>query len=398
VLTTRRQLFFTGARIAAAVPFVSGLGRALPAARDDERALVVLQLTGGNDGVNTVVPHRQDEYYRSRPTLGLARSALHRLDDDHGLHPELGALAELFDEGKVGVVHGIGYPNPDRSHFRSLEVWHTADPVNPPGETGWLGDLADQLATRRPGSMAALHVGTEDLPHALFARQYFAPTVRDSRGFRLRELGVEKRAFAAARGRLLDLTGDSAGDLAFLREAARSTYAAAARMEAMTSEPPPVAYPGSSLAERLQLVARLVTGGFGARVFHVSQNGYDTHAAQAPTHAALLRELARGLRAFVRDLEASDAAGRVVVLVHSEFGRRVRENGSKGTDHGAGAPAFVVGGDVRGGLFGTPPDLSKLVEGDVPYTTDFRALYTTLAQDWLELRPPTRVKGLALFG
>lgn len=397
MISTRRQLLVSGLRVAAAAPFAADLCRALPAsAREGERALVVLQLSGGNDGINTVVPHRQDEYYRSRPTLGLSRGALHRLDDDHGLHPELRPLGELFDEGSVAVVHGVGYPNPDRSHFRSMEIWHTADPVNPPGETGWLGELADQLATGRPGTMAGLHIGTEDLPRALFARQYFAPTVRDEHGFRLSKVGRGQEAFASGRARLL-VGGDSAGDLAFLREAARSTYDAATRMSAMADAPPPVAYPDEPLAKRLHLVARLVTGGFGARVFHVAQDGYDTHATQAPRHASLLSELGRSLRAFVRDLESSGAADRVVVLIHSEFGRRVRENGSKGTDHGAGAPAFLVGGGVRGGLYGTPPDLSRLDQGDVSYSTDFRSLYSALAADWMGLRSPTGAAPLPLI-
>jgi len=267
-----------------------------------------------------------------------------------------------------------------------MEIWHTADPVNPTGEVGWLGRLADQLA--QPGALPALHVGTGDLPLALYARRAFAPTVRDEAGFRLR--GTE--SFARERSRMLAL--DREGDAAFLAGAARASYDAARRMAEAADRGTSVDYPGYELARRLRLVARLVSGGFGSRIFHVELGGFDTHARQGPAHADLLRELALSLNAFQRDLEASGSADDVVTLVFSEFGRRARENGSRGTDHGAGAPAFLVGSGVRGGLYGTPPDLARLEEGDVPFTTDFRSIYRTLEERWLGLEPSSTLPGL----
>ncbi len=397
MITTRRQFLVGGVRVAAALPFAAALGRAFaaPAGDEGERVLVVVQLTGGNDGLNTLVPWRQDGYWRARPTLGLARAQLVRLDDDHGLHPSLRPLEPLLGAGRAALVHGVGLPEPNRSHFRSMEIWHTAEPDAPPGDTGWLGRLADQLALRRPGTMPALHVGDAELPRALFGRESFAPTVRDARGFRLARTS-SAAAFERARAELLDAPAE-AGDVAFLRDAARATYSAAERMERLATDPSATSYPAHPLAQELRLVARLVGGGFGTRVFHVALGGFDTHAAQAPAHAALLADVASALAAFQRDLDASGAGERVLTLVFSEFGRRVHENGSRGTDHGAAAPVLLLGGTVRGGAHGTPPDLERLVDGDVPTTTDFRSLYTTLERDWMGLAPSTNAPALDLL-
>jgi len=280
-------------------------------------------------------------------------------------------------------VHGVGPPRPDRSHFRSMDVWHTADPDAPSGATGWLGRLADQLAEREPGALCALHVGDEDLPRALAGRTYFCPTVRSAEGFRL---GEPAPGFKQARADLLAQTGGPA-DLAFLRAAARGTERAAERMQALASRGSAAPYPDTELARRLRLVARLIAGGFGARLFQLALGGFDTHARQRGPHAELLATLGDALAAFQADLAASGAAERVVTLVFSEFGRRAHENGSGGTDHGAGAPVLLAGRPLRGGLYGTPPDLAHLVDGDVPATTDLRALYATLERSWLGLEP-----------
>jgi uncharacterized protein (DUF1501 family) len=391
--TTRREFLVSGLWVGAAAPLF-----AFPPARrrasEGERVLVVVQLTGGNDGLNTLIPHRQDAYYRLRPTLAIARGELHALDDDHGLHPSMRGLAELHAEGQLTCVHGVGTPNADRSHFRSMEMWHTADPENPPGDTGWLGRLGDQLARSDPSRLVAVHVGDEDLPLAMWGRDFRAPTVRDPKGFRLEHDDI---AFAAGRDALL-ARADGAGSLAFLRDAARNAYDAATRMEALAERSSPVEYPGTGLARRLQLVARLVAGGFGTRIFQVTLGGFDTHSRQAPVHAPLLAELSGALTAFHRDLEHHGWSDRVATLVFSEFGRRATENASRGTDHGAGAPAFVVGGGLRGGMHGGAPDLESLVDGDVPTTTDFRRLYSALERDWMGLEASTGVKPLDVVG
>lgn len=390
----RRDLLIGGLRVSALVPLASelALARRLDGDDRDDRVLVVLQLTGGNDGLNTVVPHRQDAYYRLRPNVAQPRGALHRLDDDHGLHPAMGGLGELFAEGRVAIAHGVGHGDPDRSHFRSLQIWHSAKADGPPGEVGWLGRLADQIAQRSPGTMPAMAIEAGDLPLSMRGLQILPPTVRDPRGFRLHE---KSERIGSLRD---DLAAPAAeGDLGFLREAARTTYATALRMAEVADAPGAGDYPGTDLAQRFRLVAQLVRGGFGTRIFHLSLGGFDTHARQAPVHADRLTQVSGALTAFQRDLESHGAADRVVTLVFSEFGRRAKENGSMGTDHGRGAPLLLVGTRVRGGLSGTAPDLECLVEGDVPPTTDFRSVYATLERDWMGFEASTPAKPVELL-
>jgi len=396
---TRRSFVLDGLRITALVPLAPRLALAANCRSSrsrGERVLVVVQLTGGNDGLNTVVPHRQDAYFRMRPSIALARGALHALDDDHGLHPEMGALAEVFGAGELAVVHGVGTPVPDRSHFRSLEMWHTADPFAPAGEPareiGWLGRLADQIAGADPEGTPALSIGGGDLPLSMRGERFLAPTVRDFEGFRLHEASA---SFARERDALLDAPG--AGDLAFLRAAARTTYAAARRMSEISAREEGSGYPESELARELKLVASLVAGDFGTRIFHLSLAGFDTHARQAPVHANLVQQLSAALAAFQHDLARKGIGERVVTFVFSEFGRRAAENGSKGTDHGRGAPVFLMGAPVEGGMHGTPPDLEDLVEGDVRQTADFRGVYALLEAGWMGLEPSTAETAMPLL-
>ncbi len=391
MLSTRRQFLIGGLRVTAVLPLLPHMPRTRRA--HAERALVILQLTGGNDGLNTVVPHRQDGYFRARPAIGLKRDALHRLDDDHGLHPALGALGELFAEGRVAVVHGVGYPRPDRSHFRSMEIWHTADPTNPARGLGWLGRISDRILARHPSVLPALHVGSGDLPLALWGEKSFAPTLESLASFRLE--GAEE--FAEHREELLEVAKSREPEVDFLRSAAKTTYAVAERLEKALERGPAFPYPPHELARQLGLVARVIAGGLETRLFYVELDGFDTHARQAATHAALLTELSESLAAFQRDLDASGVADRVATFVFSEFGRRTEENGSRGTDHGAGAPAFVVGSRVRGGLHGTPPDLERLEEGDVPFSTDFRSIYAALENSWLGFAPSSALAPLELL-
>lgn len=394
---TRRQLLVGGLAAAALTSLAPVRAARRFGANDDDRVLVVVQLTGGNDGLNTVVPFAQDAYYRLRPSLSLAPGAVHRLDDQTALHPELGPLAELFAEGQLAVVQGVGYPDPDRSHFRSMQIWHTADPGTDYGggvarpEAGWLGRLAAQLAGDE-GGMPALHVGRGDLPLSLKTPRGFTPTVRDARGFRLAE---PRTGFGAARNRMLAARAAEAqgftAERRALHAAAASTYDAAARMEALLSDQGRADYPNHRLAEELALAAQLIAGGFGTRLFGLTLDGFDTHARQTQTHAALMRELGQSLAAFQRDLADKGVSDRVVTLVFSEFGRRVEENASKGTDHGAAGPVLVMGAPVAGGLRGGAPDLGELTAGDLAHSVDFRALYASLEKDWLGLQPGTTV-------
>jgi uncharacterized protein (DUF1501 family) len=392
---TRRSFLVTGLQVGVSLPVLSALGWPRsrgPRPADGARALVVLQLTGGNDGLATLVPHRQDAYYRLRPTLAPKTEALVALDEDHGLHPSLSALREVHGAGRLAALHGVGVPRPDRSHFRSMEIWHTADADNPPGPTGWMGRLADRLGEEDPEALIALHVGDGELPLALRARSSFAPSVVEPEGFRLSPASAP---IAGARAALLE-AGRAQGELAYLRRAAAASYAAAERMEGL-ADGPEGDWPDTPLAAKLRLVARLLAGGFGARLFHLELGGFDTHARQAPLHAALLQQLGDALAAFDRELAARGLSDNVTTFVFSEFGRRAQENGSKGTDHGAAAPVFLLGGRLRPGPHGTPPDLERLVDGDVPATTDLRGAIGALEHDWLGQPPSCELPRPGLF-
>lgn len=355
------------------------------------RVLVVIELVGGNDGLNTVAPIGQEAYFRSRPTLALAPDAVHRLDEAHGLHPALGGLALAFREGDLAVVQSVGYPRPDRSHFRSREIWHTADPDHPARGRGWLGPLAEALVAGDGGAAAAVHVGAGDLPLALRGGRRLPPSIEGPESLRLHPAG---RAIAAWRDRLVSTSAD--GDLGFLREAARSSYALASLAERGLEGDSAAAYPPTPIGRSLALAARMIAAGFPARVYYARHEGFDTHSRQAPVHAARLAEFDSAASAFRDDLRRAGLARRVVTFVFSEFGRRVAENGSRGTDHGAGAPVFLLGGSVRGGLHGTPPDLERLLEGDVPPRIDFRRVYASLAE-WLGAPRPSEHEPLSLF-
>ncbi len=356
--------------------------------RDNERVLVVVQLSGGNDGLNTVIPHAQDEYYRARPTLAQKPSAVHQLDDHIGFHPTLGGLAELYREGQVAIVHGVGHPNADRSHFRSMEIWHTAEPFKPVGRVGWLGNMADQLLGQSPGSLPALSVGGRGSVLSMRGASATPPTVPDDRGFRLarasEQIAKERAILSAARRETSAPTSDQ---LAFLRMTARTAYDAADRMSKITRNDGKSDYPGTPLGKELRLVGQLIRGHFGTRIYHVALGGFDTHASQASVHNARLEQLNGALAAFQRDLVDAGQADSVTTLVFSEFGRRVEENGSRGTDHGRGNPVLLLGGGLKAGQHGTRPDLTDLVQGDIPSTTDFRGLYRQLEDKWMGLRP-----------
>ncbi|MFT5734621.1 MAG: hypothetical protein ACJA2W_000315 [Planctomycetota bacterium] len=363
---------------------------------EDDRILVVVQLTGGNDGLNTVIPHAQDAYYRARPTLAQKPSAVHQLDDHIGLHPGLGGLANLYRDGEMAIVHGVGHPNADRSHFRSMEIWHTAEPFKPVGRVGWLGNMADQLLASAPGTLPALSVGGRSSVLSMRGATATPPNVPDDRGFRLARTSQQ---IAKERAQLISADRDGKGrqkgrqkgqqrdQLAFLRMTARTAYDAAERMSKITRSDADSAYPGTPLGKELRLVGQLIRGGFGTRIYHVSLGGFDTHASQASVHGARMEQLNGALTAFQRDLMDAGQSKKVTTFVFSEFGRRVEENGSRGTDHGRGNPVLLLGGSLQAGQHGTRPDLTDLVQGDIPSTTDFRGLYRQLEANWMGLRP-----------
>jgi uncharacterized protein (DUF1501 family) len=389
-MITRRRFLGTGAGLSAVA-----LGGSLPglfaraadeAAKADrtDRALVVVELAGGNDGLNTVIPFEDDLYHKARTTLHIAKEQVQKLTDHIGLHPSMEAAARLFKDGRLGVVQGVGYPEPDRSHFRSMEIWQTGSTAKRAPSTGWLGRVLDAGNKEGDESVPALAL-TDSLPQGLLADKLSVPVVRQIESF---GTGVGDTPDAdPPRARLLRKlsTGPTVkGEpVPFLRAQAETAYRTAAKLrEAAAKYQSDVEYPGD-LGAQLRRAAQVIAANLGVRVLWVSQGGYDTHSKQAPAHQALLGELSGALAAFQKDLDKQKLADRVLVMTFSEFGRRVDENASQGTDHGAASCLFLCGAKVKGGLAGTYPSLEKLGEGDLVHTVDFRAVYATVLERWL---------------
>lgn len=386
---SRRDLLRGGVALAAVpglpLPFARAAG--LAPADPEGRVLVVLQLTGGNDGLNTVVPWADDRYHAARPVLAVPRAQVVPLTDDTGLHPALAALRPAWDEGRLAIWRGVGPPRGDRSHFRSLEIWHTASLDEPAPATGWAGALAREAG--QPGELPVVRAGGRDLPLALAGAPAQAPALSSLDDVLLEAAGVGpaatqrerlRRACSGGAGR----TGLCAG----VAEGYADAFDCADRLRALRSDARGD-FPAGELGRGLELAALLVGARLGLRLVYVTQGGYDTHARQGGSHPGLLRELAAGLAAFEARLSAQGDRDRVAVLVFSEFGRRIAENASGGTDHGAGAPVLLLGAPVRAGVHGAAPDLGGDGQGDVPVTLDFRHLYAA-ALDWLEV-PASRV-------
>lgn len=350
-----------------------------------ERILVLVQLAGGNDGLNTVVPYTDDAYYRARPALAIKPNDVWKLNDRFGLHPSLGGLFQLWEEGRLGIVHGVGYPRPDRSHFRSMDIWHTANPEVIQPQTGWIGRLLDAAPADGSGLREALAVGLDRLPLALVGHRVVCPQIKDLDALRLRNVSEGTAWHSPAWRHAVASSSPSGSQLDFLRRSAQATLASAERLRSLgQSYRTAIEYPASGLAQRLKLVAQMIVAELPARLYFVSLDGFDTHAQQLPGHAALLAELSGAITSFIADLKEHRVLERVWLATFSEFGRRLAENGSLGTDHGAAAPLFLVT-PHRGGLYGEAPSLTDLDDGDPKYTTDFRRVYATLLERWLQL-------------
>jgi uncharacterized protein (DUF1501 family) len=372
------------------------LSRSAHAARGSgrkERVLVVIQLMGGNDGLNTVVPHGLDGYNRARRALRLPAGAIHKVTAEIGLHPAMGAMAKLLEKGHLAIVQGVGYPNPDRSHFRSMEIWESGRLEYDAHalETGWLGRALDARA-RKPGDdPPGIHIGARAVPLALRSKKTEVPSVESLESYTLQVAGTdqEKRSARRALNQLAAVERPHDPLLGFIRQTTLAAYESSDRLEQLAGKTKTGAkYPSFALARRLELIAQIIKADFGTRIFYTSLDGFDTHANQLGTHAALLTELSDSIGAFRDDLAAASVADRVALMTFSEFGRRVEENASQGTDHGAAAPVFVMGPVARAGLIGAHPSLEKLDDGDLKFHTDFRRVYAAVLENWLDCPAP----------
>jgi uncharacterized protein (DUF1501 family) len=361
------------ARIAAAAPARSGA---------EKRALVVLQLSGGNDGLNTVVPYEDDAYHRSRPTLRLTPQQVHKLDSQVGLHPEMTAFLRLYQEGRLSVVQGVGCPKASRDHPNAMRDWHTA--WLPDVETGWLGQAVDQFRNASSSKdIPGAFVGPIKAPFSMRAARAQIPSFRPT----------DPLAFDSAP--LLALAQLPRGNPSPLLDSLQRTTCAACaanhRLQSLLTGPGSgVQYPQFPLAQTLKLIAQLIRAELGIRVFFAELGGggiggFDTHAGQALNHGALLRELADSVVAFVDDLQHDQLFDSVLLMTFSEFGRTLVENGRHGTNHGAAAPVFLAGGQLTGGVIGAHPSLTDL-DVDAPKAhTDPRRLYAAVLENWLGL-------------
>ena len=386
-MVTRRE-FMKAASLVALAPsvplFVARAARAatLRAGAGDGRILLVLHLAGGNDGLNTVVPYADDLYAKARPKLRVASERILKLDDRVGLHPALVAMKTLFERGQLAIVQGVGYPNPNRSHDVATSIWNTARfDREEHASYGWIGRAYDAAPPLAAGTPAAILVGADALPGALKSRRAPAVAINGLDD----ALRVDLGSFAASAAAPAASGAESVA--AFVQRTTVDARVTAQKLkEAAARAKTGGTYPRGDLARRLQLIAQLIEAGFETPVYYALHRGYDTHVAQSETQATLLRELSEALLAFVDDLSAARLQDRVAVLVFSEFGRRVAENASLGTDHGTAAPVFVVGAKVRSGLVGAAPNLADLdAEGDLKPGLDFRRVYAHLLRDWLRV-------------
>ena len=367
-------------------------------AAPDNRILVILELTGGNDGLNTVVPYSDDAYYRARPRLAIRPFQVLKLNDRVGLHPACTGLHALFQEGKLAIVQGCGYPNPNLSHFTAMEYWHTAIPHGSE-PYGWVGRFADAHQPT-PVQNYLVNIATQQSRAVTSARH--APLIFKDPD-RLRRIGTQAQQQVFETFGKIHPTSNPALD-----HVQRVTRAAAVGAELVRTACREyhtwVDYGGDhELSLDLKKVAAMIAAGLPTRLFYLSMGGFDTHAAQPDLHQLLLIYLSDALRGFLNDLDRLGRSDDVVVMVFTEFGRRVDENGSRGTDHGTATPMFVLGKPVAGGLYGTHPSLTNLDQGNLRMTTDFRSIYATVLKAWMRLREtPMVLRGdfpqLPLFG
>ncbi|MEO7933913.1 MAG: DUF1501 domain-containing protein [Chthoniobacterales bacterium] len=350
----------------------------------DSPILVVLQLAGGNDGLNTLIPYSDDNYHRVRPHIGVAPEKILRLDDHLGLHPNLTGLKTLHDEGLLTTIQGVGYPNPNRSHFRSTEIWQTASDANISEKHGWLGRYFDNACQ---GCDPTVGVSlSNEMPQAFTAA---TPTgiCLPTNNRRLNDKGEEEEMEAG--GSSIDMLGGGSrsklSPLDYLKRTSLDGKMSNKKISAILQKiPAPLGFPNNELGQQFSTISRLIAGELPTRVYYLSLGGFDTHNNQQPTHERLMGTLSSSITAFVREMQRQGNYQRVMLLTFSEFGRRVAENASGGTDHGTAAPMFLTGGAIAPGVHGKAPSLTDLDHGDLKYTTDFRSIYATVLDKWLK--------------
>jgi uncharacterized protein (DUF1501 family) len=360
------------------------------------RILVVLQLSGGNDGLNTLVPFADPTYAALRPTLGVPTNEVLPLTDSVGLHPNLKHFKALYDSGKLAVVQGVGYPNPNRSHFRSMDIWHSATPESFE-RSGWLGRYIAACQCAQDNTLPAISVG-DQLNTMFWTETTLVPAVASIGAFSFltdTKYKNDRTWQMQTLHNIYSQAGNFSPYEALIRRGTINALSGADELQKVAaSYETPVKYPANNgLANQLKLVGQVIAGNLGTRLFSVSMGGYDTHANQKDTQARLLMQLDEAVDAFQQDLINLNRQDDVVIMTFSEFGRRARQNGSAGTDHGTAEPMFVVGNRVKGGLYGSYPSLTDLDNGDLKFSVDFRSVYAGILLDQVGATPGPIVGG-----
>ena len=353
--------------------------------------LVVIQLSGGNDYMNTVIPYNNPFYYDNRPKLGVAENEGLRLDENLSFHPSMKPLQDIYTNGDLAIIHGVGWSNSNRSHFRCMDIWHTAEPDDFASE-GWLGKAARQLDPKSENPATVVNIG-QGLPRALVADGVSVASVSDINAYglltsveqdleRQRILNHFAQMYAPATGRVpimeyIARTGTDA--LKGADEIKKAAHSYQSNVE----------YGSNTISNRLKDVAKVHLADIGSKIIYTEYGGFDTHAAQASSHPKLWGDVSTAIADFWDDLKAHNADDNVSMLVFSEFGRRVKENGG-GTDHGAAGVSFLIGPNVNGGSFSDYPDIraEALVEGDLAPSIDFRSVYSSILDNWMQVESP----------
>ncbi len=366
----------------------------------DGKILVVVQLAGGNDGLNTVIPYADDTYQKARRTLALGGKEVLKVNDYLGLHPNLAPMKKIFDDGKMSIIQGVGYPNPNRSHFRSTDIWTSGYPDKEVVTSGWIGRYFDNACPGcEPhvgvsiGERMSLAMQGERVTPVSFeqadAYRYVGPDAQRYERLNLRDAKPATQPAAVAqrivRPGAKKVEPEAGTPLDFLHRTAMDAQLSSDDILSMTKKYKPGAnYPRNAFGNGLRSVAAMIAGGLPTRVYYVTLGGFDTHQNQKGRHENLMTQFAQGLGAFWSDIAKQGNDQRVLMMTFSEFGRRVEQNASGGTDHGAAAPMFLIGGGAKACIFGTHPSLTDLDQGDLKHTVDFRSVYATVLQEWLD--------------
>jgi uncharacterized protein (DUF1501 family) len=341
---------------------------------------------GGNDGLNTVVPYADGAYYKARPTIGIKPEKVLQLNQQIGFNPQMEGLHNLFNSGKVAVIQGVGYPNPNRSHFRSIEIWQTAQP-DKIGETGWLGRYLDCADCTKNGNIFAAVNVEPTLPKTLQANKFMVPSVTNVFDFKFRtdpQYLQDRQTQVKTFEDIYASFSSKRPHAELLRKAGLEANKASDYLQKIVrAYKGDVKYPDGNFGNGLKFIAQMIAGGVDSRIFTVNLDGFDTHTNQLSGQNRLLKQLSDGVSAFYKDLQQHNLQDDVVIFAFSEFGRRVAENNGRGTDHGTAAPVYVIGSKVKGGVYGDHPSLTSLDAGDLKYNTDFRCIYATLLDKWM---------------